>query len=59
MSEIKAEVDVICAECGKDLDADMDRHYKLAVTFCSHCGDGRYEKGFEEGKAEGISGAQE
>lgn len=48
-TEIEIEIDVVCDECGADLEATWCVK-KLHVKPCDDCGDKAFEQGIEEAK---------
>ena len=57
MVEITTEFDVICDECGANLDADFKQGWsrsvssKLTIKPCEKCTDHAYARGITEGEA--------
>ena len=51
---VDIEIEVVCWECGKDLNAKMESGpgHIIAVEPCSHCLDRKYDEGLEDGRDE-------
>lgn len=46
------EIDIVCTECGKELDVDQ-YHGKLYVSHCDDCYNDRHKQSYDEGYEDG------